>query len=1073
MKKMLAILLLSSFFCVFSAEKFTRSEGDLLKMENQTFGLAFWTKDWKNCAFQHSNPACINFPGEGAANTPLGLRRHGIFQTPYGKFEYTETIKKISDTEQNILLKVNSAEGIPTALLTFKSALIPLSDYVQRPVRFNGEKVLPKEKKEFFGRIGKQKNRVVIPLERGILSVTGDFLVRIPRFSSGMEIRFCFTPCEGVIKNAVLELHMKYEPYPATKVNLRSGVNMGFADEVDGDGKGGWTDQGAKNDLRSFPTGTREFAGIPFDIIDPNLNRGKSCLALRGKLRPTFAKAAKFSISGAHGRYLYILNAVGWEPKAGTPAGKVRIHYDDGTADEQMVLAGRDTGNFWEPFNGDKRIVAWKGRNLSAPIGLYITTISLNPLKNVVAVEFLSMDQVWMIVAATITDRIPEKETQVVMRPNKDWIYLDSATSVEKGSIADFSFLTDAPAGKYGFLKTNGEHFEFEKRPGIPVRFWGTNLCFNALYSKPEYTVRVLDDLLRNGCNTVRLHHFDGILTKGESISGSFQPERWRQLDFFVAEAKKRGLYITLDLFTSRHEAVQMKYGNLSGKDYKALCYFDKEIRNDFFRFAETLFNHVNPYTGTAWRDEPAIILLNLINEGTLTRTTSAMSPRVQNVVETRFKDFLVQKGLRPEPLHYGAHWQEFLAETGKEFFADAKRRLRLKIPLSDQNFYNPALDTRTVYDYVDAHLYWAHPQFIGRKAWSLPKFTTTKSAISAWGGMIGSIAAQRILGKPMTITEWNHCYPNPTYFDGPFLIAAYSALQDFGGLWQFAYSHQANFYFKPGWLGAFDFCNNPVLAHAMRLGALIFLRGDVAPASITLAFSPDAAEAGRAAKLALQTKIGLCWKKGPTVNAEILLPEESQKTEAPRFFAKTETGIARALKTANLFPESGTDFSRGSVRSTTEELMLNAENNTFCVATLRSESLLGPANSVLKGKVISAKNRDAFAAVSLASVDGLPLSGSKRLLLLHLTENKSEGAVFRDSSMSVQEKSGNAKQLLRRNQAEVQINLRGNFQVYACSGTGKRLFEVPVQNSANGFSLTLDNASASGGVLVYELIRE
>ena len=101
MKKMLAILLLSSFFCVFSAGKFTRSEGDLLKMENQTFGLAFWTKDWKNCAFQHSNPACINFPGEGAANTPLGLRRQGIFQTPYGKFEYTETIKKISDTEQN------------------------------------------------------------------------------------------------------------------------------------------------------------------------------------------------------------------------------------------------------------------------------------------------------------------------------------------------------------------------------------------------------------------------------------------------------------------------------------------------------------------------------------------------------------------------------------------------------------------------------------------------------------------------------------------------------------------------------------------------------------------------------------------------------------------------------------------------------------------------------------------------------------------------------------------------------------------------------------------------------------
>lgn len=1072
MRKIFIVLFLLTSICGFSTEKFTRSEGDLLKIEDLTFGLAFWTKDWKSGVSQHTNPACIVFPGEGAEKTPLGLLRQGSFQTPYGKFEYTEIIRKISDSEQNILLKVNSADGIPTALLTFRSEKIPLSDYMQKPALFNGKQVVPKEKTEFFGRIGKQKNRVAIPLKRGKLTVSGNFLVRIPRFSSGMEIRFCFTPSEGIIKSAELDLHMKYEPYPAAKLNLRSGVNMGFADEIDGDGKGGWTDQGAKNDLRSLPTGVKEFAGLPFEIIDPETNGGKSCLALCGKRRPTFAKNAEFSVPGVHGRYLYILNAVGWEPKAGTPVGKVRIQYKDGSSEEQKVLAGRDTGNFWEPFNGDKRLVAWKGRNLSAPIGLYITTISLNPAKDVVSVEFLSMDQVWMIVAATITDRLPKKETQVVMRPNKEWIPLDSTTSVEKGSIADFSFLADAPAGKYGFLRTNGEHFEFEKRPGVPVRFWGTNLCFNALYSRPEYTIRILDDLVRNGCNTVRLHHFDGILTQGEAASGRFDPERWKQLDFFVAEARKRGLYLTLDLFTSRHEAVQMKHGNLPNRDYKALCYFDKDVRNDFIRFAKALFDHVNPYTGTAWREESAIILLNLINEGTLTRTTSGMSPRVQKTVETRFKEFLGRKGLPPEPLNYGTHWQEFLAETGKEFFADVKERLGLKIPLSDQNFYTPALDTRTVYDYVDAHLYWALPQFIGKQPWRLPSFTTTKSAISAWSGMIGPIAAQRILGKPMTITEWNHCYPNPTYFDGPFLIAAYSALQNFSGLWQFGYSHSGNFYFKPGPLGSFDFCNNPVLAHAMRLGALIFLRKDVAPASTTFAFSAEAAEK-KAAKLALQAKIGLCWENGTKANAEILYPGKPQKTEAPRFFAETETGIVRALKAAGILSANSTDFSRGSVRSVTDELMLDAEKNTFSIVTSCSESLLGPANRLLKGRVVSVKNRNAFAAVSLASADGLPLSESKRLLILHLTENKNEGAVFRDSSMSVLEKNGRAQQLLRRNLADLHINLQGNFHVYACSGTGKRLFEVSVQAGANGFRVTLDNASAPGGVLIYELIRK
>lgn len=1065
--------LLSAAVCGSSAEKFTRSSEDLLKIEDLTFGLAFWGENWENGISQHRSPSSVVFPGEGAEKTQLGLSRRGRFQTPAsGTFEFSETVRKISDTEQELHLELRSAEGVSTAMLVLKSSVLPLSVYKERPALFNGRKILPEVKKQFSGSPGKNGSLLRIPLKYGTLTITGNFQIRVPHIQQGVEFRLCFTPYSGIVKKAVLDLHLKYEPYPAVMLDLRPGANMGFTDETADDGKGGWTDQGPKNDLRSLPVGIQKFAGIPFDIIDPKTNGGKSCLAFRGRMRPSFLESAKIHVPDASGRFLHLLNAVGWEPANGFPVGRIRVTYNDGTTAEHEVLAGRDTGNFWNPFNGEKRVVVWKGRNASASIGLYATGIALDPQKKVETIEIFSADQVWMVVAATITDRLPEKESQIVLRPGREWIPLDSATSVEKGSIADFSFLADAPAGKYGFLKINGEHFEFEKRPGVPVRFWGTNFCFTALYAKAEYTVQVLDDLVRNGYNSVRLHHFDGILTKGECKRGAFDPERWKQLDFFVAEAKKRGLYITLDLYTSSHEAAQARHGNLSSREYKALCYFDPDVRNDFIRFGKTLFDHVNPYTGTAWRDEPAIILLNLINEGTLTRTTAGMTPRVRNAVEKAFRTFLGKRGLPAEPLNSGAHWNLFLAETGKEFFEDVKKKLGLKIPLSDQNYLVPALDTRNTYDYVDAHLYWAHPSFIGSRPWRLPAFTTTQSAISAWGGTIGTILARRILGKPMTITEWNHCYPNPTYYDGPFLVAACSSMQDFGGLWQFAYSHSGDFYFKPGPLGSFDQNQNPVLLHAMRMGALLFLRGDVSPSPITLAFAPDVPEQ-TVSRMALLSRVGLCWNSVPGVNAEIISRSRKAKTAAPSFIAERTSSLVRKLAASGILPAGTSDFSQNQVCSVTGELQLDAERQIFQMVTPRSESILASAKTERTGKILTVRIQDAFAAISLASMDGKPLSQSRRMLLLHLTENKSEGAVFRDSSMSVQEKSGSSKQLLRRNRADVLLKLKDKFRVFACTGTGKRLFEVPVKPEKEGFLLALDNASAPGGVLLYELLRE
>src|SRR5690606_30852119 len=50
----------------------------------------------------------------------------------------------------------------------------------------------------------------------------------------------------------------------------------------------------------------------------------------------------------------------------------------------------------------------------------------------------------------------------------------------------------------------------------------------------------------------------------------------------------------------------------------KAVTYFDERIVELQKEHARALLTHVNPYTGKAYRDEPAVALVELLNENSL-----------------------------------------------------------------------------------------------------------------------------------------------------------------------------------------------------------------------------------------------------------------------------------------------------------------------------------------------------------------------------------------------------------------------------------------------------------------------
>ena len=108
----------------------------------------------------------------------------------------------------------------------------------------------------------------------------------------------------------------------------------------------------------------------------------------------------------------------------------------------------------------------------------------------------------------------------------------------------DQSATLDVPAGKHGFLKTVGGRWVFED--GSPVRLVATMQGTPHDKKESEYTARWL---AKYGFNLVRIGHLVTGPEPGSAVdwsqtdSAHLNPTVMDQVDYFVAELAKRGIY--------------------------------------------------------------------------------------------------------------------------------------------------------------------------------------------------------------------------------------------------------------------------------------------------------------------------------------------------------------------------------------------------------------------------------------------------------------------------------------------------------------------------------------------------
>jgi hypothetical protein len=255
---------------------------------------------------------------------------------------------------------------------------------------------------------------------------------------------------------------------------------------------------------------------------------------------------------------------------------------------------------------------------------------------------------------------------------------------------------------------------------------------------------------------------------------------------------------------------------------------------------------------------------------------------------------------------------------------------------------------------------------------------------------MISAFSRARIAGRPVVAGEWNYCFPNDYRCEGLPTMAAYASYQDWDALLFYCAT------------GSFDggnwerFRKTPcILVHSQQtdpatwglspLCSLLFRRGDVAPARklVTLRYGPDALWENHSVLSRLPFLPALARVETR------LLAENPARAEWPMNLSGEASGEELYLDALKQL--GNTRSSRQVVVSDTGRIRRHVAEEVLLIDTPRTQIATGFVHRLpdmadhLADLGIESATR--FATIGLTSLDGRPIAGASRLLLVAVAD--------------------------------------------------------------------------------------
>lgn len=487
------------------------------------------------------------------------------------------------------------------------------------------------------------------------------------------------------------------------------------------------------------------------------------------------------------------------------------------------------------------------------------------------------------------SDVLPEVE--YVFKDTEDWFPFEFPLDDTNLDSIDLTGLLDAPAGKRGFVTVRPDgHFYFED--GTRARFFGTNVGGRDCAPDKELARVVAARLAKYGVNMLRLHSLDGrwgpLIDYRDGTSQQFDADALDRIDYFIAELKKRGIYVYLDLLDYRQfrTADGVKHGDEFTHNWqgsmKGASIFDErmiELQKDY---ATKLLTHRNPYTGLRYVDDPAIAVIETTNENSIFYffNMSGLSlPYYRDQLQQRWNRWLASRydsreelasawtngegrcALLPDEtpekgsvaLSFGmlgrfrpstndkpidpllspprvSDMLRFFVEIQRHYYETIRvhlKQLGVRVPIAGTNQQFVVVDTEVdaMNDFMSRNQYWRHPHRSAKPFYKFANDPLVNIDIPTERNPLSVIARTSVAGKPQAVAEFNFPWPNEYRSEGLLMAAAYSCLQDWDVFLLFSYE------LKDKRLSMFRSQSDPARWGEFPAAAMMFHRNDVATA--------------------------------------------------------------------------------------------------------------------------------------------------------------------------------------------------------------------------------------------------